>query len=240
MLKTNKRKSLFSRILSRDGLLQLWSKPSKTGSLSGRYFRSIDEMPLCVFIEIIVTNDLSKMIIEGSVSDEVLLPVWSEILEQYLDVTFSEEDKHLVQLIFTHTLLEFNITKATAIQMYLQYRYDEDLVAIMQRIGAADTGYPKDGNINSRRVWHKRVTARIKRWKVQQSEIEAEIGRLSNKDEAKMPKITKAYFDDILVQLSRHFKYHVDETTVSVGRFLSMLRDYKNHLLTLQKQIKQA
>lgn len=219
------------------GLLRRSRTQQSDASRTGRYYRSISEMPLKVFVEIICSDDLSHMVIEGEVSHEELAPVWNEILEAYLDVTMSDEDKHLMTLISQQYLLEHNIIKAEAILKYLSYRYDPDMITILERIGASGSGYPKDGSINARKAWEKRVVANIKRWRHRISEIEADIVRLTPKDQ-KQEKITRSYFDDVLARISQHFKYHIDENIVTVSRFLAMLREYKQHLIMLQKQAK--
>jgi hypothetical protein len=176
------------------------------------------------------------MVYEGHVSEELLKQSWAQILNEYLDQTFSDEDRHLIQLISSANLLEFNITKAQAIQRYLVFRYDEEMISILRKMGAADGPYPKNGTEFAKIQWSKRVTAKVKKWQHTLKELSNEIKKLQPSDGENISKVSRKYFDDILTRLSQHYHYHVDEEKVTVSRYLSMLNDYKEYLTALKKQ----
>lgn len=236
MRKTIVRKlSFFKKALT--GFISRLKKRLPKEFPTGKYYRAIDEMPLRVFITILCTDRLKAMVYEGTVPETLLKETWDRILSEYLDATFSEEDRHLIQLISSANLLEFNITKATAIQRYLVFRYDEEMIAILRKIGAADGPYPTGGTEYAKLLWAKRVTAKIKKWQHTLRELTLEIKKISPAAETdNLPKVSRKYFDDILSRLSQHFHYHVDENTVTVSRYLSMLNDYKDYLTALKKQ----
>lgn len=202
-----------------------------------KFYRNIDDTPLNVFIAVVTSGDISKLIYEpGDVNNEELSQAWEQIFEAYVDATMSEQDRTLFSMITSASILEFKISKAQAAQLYLSYLYDEEIVRILKQMGATSEGYPKEGSINARKVWNKRLTANIKRWMFTLSQIEAEIKKLS--PEATPEEINAAHFDDILVRLSKYYGYHINESQVFVGRFLAMLRDYKHHLSLTNKQAK--
>lgn len=180
------------------------------------------------------------MVYEGTVSEEILRPIWDQILEQYLDATFSDEDRHLIALLSSANLLEFNITKAKAIVKYLFYRHDPEMIAILVKMGASEGPYPAQGTDTAKENWHRKVTAKIKKWQHTLKELLMEIQRIQPNDTDDTKKISRSYFDDILTKLSQHFHYHIDENTVTVGRYLSMYKEFKNHLIALRKQTKTA
>jgi hypothetical protein len=236
MLKTIIRK-LFSFRKGLSGFSFPWKGLLRKASRTGRYYRSIDEMPLSVFISIICTDNLQNMVQEGSVPEEVLQSTWDEIMEQYLDETFSDEDRHLVQLIASANLLQFNITKAQAIRRYLYFRHDDEMIEILRKMGATDGAYPSQGTAHAKSAWMKRVVAKIKKWQHTLKEMTAEIRRIQpDIDSENIPKISRKYFDDILTKLSQHYHYHVDEEKITVNRYLSMLNDYKQYLVSLRHQ----
>lgn len=204
----------------------------------GRYYRNIEELPLSVFIEIITKDDINLLVYGGSVDPEILRYTWDKVLEEYLDATFSDEDRHLISLIASANLLEFNITKAKAIIKYLFYRFDSDMITLLIKMGASDSPYPYQGTEASKDAWLKRVTAKVKKWQHTLKEIVTEIERIQPPKDDK--KVSRSYFDDTLTKLSGHFKYHIDENKITVSRYLSMYKEFKNHLLSLQKQAKNA
>lgn len=219
------------------GFISRWKKPLPKESPTGRFYRNIEEMPLAVFIRVLCTDDLRHMIYEGHVPDEALQAVWNDVMEKYLDETFSDEDRHLVQLIASANLLQFNITKAQAIRRYLHFRHDPDMIEILRKMGATDGPYPDQGTANAKQAWMKKVIARIKKWQHTLKEMSAEIKRMQPDLESdNIPKMSRKYFDDILTKLSQHYHYHVDEQKVTVSRYLSMLTDYKQHLIFLRQQ----
>lgn len=219
-----------------NGFLLPLKKPSPTASPSGKYYRNIDETPLWVFINVLCTDILRYLVYEGKVADNVLQSAWDEIIEQYLDNTFSDEDRHLIHLIFSANLLEFNITKAKAIQRYLTYRYDEEMIQMLLKMGACDGPYPYNGTDDAKEKWNRRITAKVKKWQHTLTGIVQEIKDLQPSDTDNVGKITRKYFDDMLSKLSQHFHYHVDENQITVSRYLSMLNDYKQYLLTLRRE----
>lgn len=220
------------------GFISRSKEPQVKESPSAKYYRSIDEMPLRVFINILCEDNIQYLITSGNIPDEILQPIWDKILEQYLDATFSDEDRHLISLMASESLLDYNITKAKAIQRYLFYRHDDEMIALLVKMGAADGPYPDQGTDVAKAAWKKRVTAKIKKWQHTLKELSDEIRRLQPNDSEDVAKISRAYFDDMLSKLSQYFHYHVDENTVMVSRYLSMYKDYKQHLLTLRKQAK--
>lgn len=233
--KITRKLSSFKKVLS--GILSLSKKPYPRESHTGRFYRSIEDMPLAVFIEVLCTDNLQRIVYEGRVPEETLQAAWNEVMEKYLDETFSDEDRHLVQLISSANLLQFNITKAQAIRRYLHFRHDPEMIEILRKMGATDGPYPEQGTANAKNVWMKRVIAKIKKWQHTLKEISAEIKRLQPDLESEnVPKISRKYFDDILTKLSQHYHYHVDEQKITVSRYLSMLNDYKQHLIFLRQQ----
>lgn len=233
--KITRKLSSIKKVLS--GFTLLWKKPLPKESHTGKFYRSIEDMPLAVFIEVLCTDDLQRIVYEGRVPEEALQAAWNEIMEKYLDETFSDEDRHLVQLIASANLLQFNITKAQAIRRYLHFRHDPEMIEILRKMGATDGPYPEQGSSHAKTAWMKRVIARIKKWQHTLKEMSAEIRRLQPDLESEnIPKISRKYFDDILTKLSQHYHYHVDEQKITVSRYLSMLNDYKQHLIFLRQQ----
>lgn len=206
--------------------------------LIGKYYRSIEELPLSVFIEVISKDDINLIVYQGNVDPEVIRSTWDTILEQYLDATFSDEDRHLITLIASANLLDFNITKAKAIIKYLFYRFDRDMINILIKMGATDGPYPYQGTDAAKEAFMKRVTAKVKKWQHTLKEVVAEIERIQPPRDEK--KVSVSYFEDMLTKLSLHFHYHIDEKTITVSRYLSMYKEFKQHLLSLQKQAKTA
>lgn len=230
--------SYIRKVLS--GFMQRLTGRSPKTYPTGKYYRSIDEMPLRVFIDIVCKQDLSVMAYDGRVSNDILAPVWDTILEQYLDATFSDEDRHLMSLLSKASLLEFNITKAKAIIKYLVYRHDREMITILVKMGAAEGPYPDQGTDTAKSNWMKRVVAKVKKWQHTLKELLAEIERIQPTGKEEINTISRSYFDDILTKLSHHFHFHIDENTVTVSRYLSMYKEFKNHLISLQKQAKTA
>lgn len=194
---------------------------------------------MSVFIRTLKTDDLSHLVIEGTPEIAELQTVWDAVLEAYLDQTMTDDDRYLLGLVASATLLEFQITKSEMILRVLSFKYDEALIDILQKIGAAPTRYPAAGTTNEKIVWRKKVIANVKRWKHTLIETEAEIKRLTPAEDGDK-EISASFFDDIFSRLSSYFHFHIDETKVTVSRFLAMYREYKNHLLTLKKAAKTA
>ncbi len=193
---------------------------------------------MSVFIKVIVTQDLNHLIISGAPSMEQMSESWEKVLEAYLDDTCTDDDRYLMDLVATSSLLEFQITKAELILKYLNFRHDPDMIAMLKKMGAATRGYPKAGSSNEKRVWRKSVIANVRRWKHNLIEAEQEIERLTPTTTGEAKPIMASYFDDIFAKLSQHYHFHIDEKITTVSRFLAYYRDYKNYLLTLKRQSK--
>jgi hypothetical protein len=226
---------LFTRKRANGNSEQL-NTSSLPASPSGKLYRNIHECPLSVFIICLCDGDLSALIIEGKVSDQVLLDTWEIIYQDYSDAISSDTEQAAQGIVRKINLLEFRITKTLAIQTYLDLKHDDEYVELLRHIGAADTKYPDVPHLQQ--MWWKRINGRVKRWQV---EVEAEKRKLALLNQS-MPgaqgRATRETFQDFIVQIEKYVRFNINEKETSVGRFVAMVKDYQRYVIALSKQVK--
>ncbi|WP_315823004.1 hypothetical protein [Paraflavitalea speifideaquila] len=137
-------------------------------SLFGKCIQSIHDCPLDRFETCLCDGDFTALILEGKPSKEKLAAIWATIYQDYADAVMGDTEVAITNYIRKISLLEFKITKTTAILELiattekLGETVDPEMYSMLIHVGAADGRKPEGDTLEA--SWYKRIAGRIKRW----------------------------------------------------------------------------
>lgn len=186
---------------------------------SCQLYNDCSKLPLDRFIDCLIDNDLSQLIISGTASQDELQETWDKIYVQYCQLSQDGTYNEVFQVMKEINDLRAKITIADNIIKHLQINYDKELVDILNvfalrcTITEADTKEALIAKLNI-------VIARIKKWfpRLHQKEKELEELRKKNTD-----KIDRTYFDDVLEAMSEVKGFQIEASKITVSRFCRSL-----------------
>lgn len=232
MLKKTKRKWPFIKREMNGGMAQSHTCNLKE-SPSGKWYQSIHDCPLSVFIACACDEVVSPLVISGKVSEDILQETWKAIYLDYSDALLSETEQAAIIMDKKIVILESRITRAYAIKTVLSFRWSEDMETEFLKLGVVDSRYPE--TVSAQESWWKRAVGRIKRWEV---ELDSEVRRRSQliqSTSAATEKVTRESFQDFIVQVEKYLKFPIKESETTVARFMAMVKDYQRHIIALSK-----
>lgn len=148
---------------------------------------------------------------------------YQQVLEQYNDELITPKDRYKLGLILEIKNYQYKTTYVKAALTYLQHDVNEQIIKGLMTIGATETPMPADPAKMD--AWFKRLTGRLKKWAglVQAREEELKSFKSDDKDQA----LTRASFDEMIIELSSMLKYQVNEKDISVNKYIVMIKRYR-------------
>lgn len=232
MLKKIKWKWLFTRKKG-NGSMQLSLPSDQQEYHSGKWYQSIYECPLSVFIICICDGIVSPLLKSGKVPEQILQNAWQTIYLDYTDALISESEQAIIMMGRKIVLLEQKIAKAYAIHTVLSYRWSEEMETEFLRLGVVDSRYPS--SLIDQVAWWKRAMGRIKRWEIEMGQEMKRKEQLLQSTSSATEKVTRDSFQDFIVQMEVYLKFSINETETTVARFISIVKGYQRHLIALSK-----
>lgn len=203
-------------------------------SQSFKLYHSIHEMPLAKLITCVCDDDLSALVIEGHPTAEDLLTAWETINAEFLDSMKDDNMQYVDKLTKDYNLL---ITKYNVITLlieavkYIPVDYLIDELKRWYELPAALNPKDKPGFKRDLAV----IASRNQRWFNDALQLKKQITQLQPAPQDN-GKITRAWFDQHIVALSRYSKYHINKNETTVSEFVIMLKDMKAAAAALENQ----
>ncbi len=183
------------------------------------------KLPLDRFIDCLLDNELSQLIISGTPTQEQLQEAWDKIYVQYCQLSQDGSYNEVFEIMKEINDLRSKITIVKNVIDHLQLSFDKELVDILNvfalrcNIVESDKGEMLVNKLNM-------VVARMKKWFPRLSMREKELDELRNKN---IGKIDRSYFDDILEAMSENKGYQVEASKITVSRFCRSLVKMNDH-----------
>ena len=201
------------------------------------YYKSIDELPLNRFIDCLVDNNLTALIISGQPQDfsnEILSTAWGNIQSQYIERIGTGEYKMYVKLfkeiqLLKITLIQINCLAARQTDNndpgILRLCYDEHLVGELNKLLKTTCTL----NWKDPKSYHAELDKCINRSKAFKIQLDLKLltfDAIEKKNQGKQtPKATREYFVSILVTLSDHAKYMIPDT-IKMSEYCERLKRF--------------
>jgi hypothetical protein len=207
----------------------LWSKkrPEKSASSprTELYLRC-NQLPLNIFIDCLIDNDLSGLVIRGRPTPEQLSAAWEDIYIEYIDLSQSAESLYSIRIQAEVTLLSDEIKRVEEILYFLSPEMlpflngrENELVEILRSYGYKQrfdftTDYSKTiiairGRLNPKKL---RLDSRLK-------EMGEYVKSKSN------GKPSRSVFDTNLVRMSRFQGYSIRAKEITVAEYVMIFKD---------------
>lgn len=212
------------------------STPTPTNTPSSVWYQSITQLPLNRFIDCIVDNNLSALIISGFPSQLELQIAWEEIKMEYSDAMGDLESRVYHQLFKEVHGLTITLEQVQLLTDTLDKVYYEPLAKKLN--GLLHTNFkfnPKEPE-----AYRKMLRSCINRSKAFKIDLDLKTIKLkgmAEKKEQGKGSYSRQYFQSFLITLSDHAKFPIQES-VTVYEFCERIRRFNAHCEMMQKTLK--
>ena len=174
------------------------------------------------------------MIIDGHPSAEALQQAWETILTDWEDKMQDDAYSEIADLMKDINLLE---TKFNAIQSIVKLLDFMPIPFIVEEMGPELRkwlGFPVVLDLTDMEAYHQALEGALGHGKRYWSEAQ-DMRRQLPKTETGQVKITREYFDEVIVSLSRYNKYKISKNDTTVSEFTAMVRDMRRGMAAAAK-----
>jgi hypothetical protein len=196
------------------------SMPIETDTPLCKWYQNITDLPLSKYIECVVDNNLSALIISGYPTKEQLQSAWLEIAEQYAEAMGDAERKMYLKLYKELILLNIEyqqVINLIEVLTIVQYEPFEKKLNELLFTNFAFTD-KREKEIETCYRFSKQILVKIE---YKNGQLE---GMKQHKDETE-GRPNREYFQSILITLSDHAKYPVMET-ISTFEFCERVKRF--------------
>lgn len=196
-------------------------------------YTKCNELPLDRFIDILLYNNFSRLIIKGSVKNDLILKsIWENIYSEYCEISGSDHYKKIFNLIRDIKALESKLLSLNICIIILSGKYSFYCVTTLKKLGynyKFDTNdiesYTKD--MQSLSNASKMISLTIKQ---KQKEYDEFIKKSETGD-----KLTEESFYSQLSHLSKFCGYQIKASQTTVLEYCALLKNYQNYTKNLIK-----
>jgi hypothetical protein len=198
-----------------------------------KYYQHIVDLPLRNFIDASVNDNLSALIITGFPNPEQLQTAWAQITSEYADQIGDSESKMYWQLFKEVYVLSLNIELVEVCVNLLRAVYVESFARELEELSQADFKLdPSDPEKYQADI--QRCVNRSKRLIILHDTKKARLDAME-KQNTEQVKPTHEYYSSILITLSDHAKYEINDS-ITVFAFCERLNRFKKYSEQLAAQ----
>lgn len=195
---------------------------------NNRYYRSIKEIPLYNFIEIIETNDLKFLMKHGPGRRKKKIQIWEKIFDEYITLTNDKKVNNVFLLARFVTFERFKISLLMILLNSIRKQWNTELAEKINSLG-----------IRSRiteDTFHRdiiRINGEIKLMVLSLRKKEKEL-----KDKNKGEQSGRNEWVKLLMDLSKYQGYRINPKKITVYEFCIILLNYKDEAQQIKKNNK--
>lgn len=190
-------------------------------------YLTCSQLPLNIFIECLIDGNLTKLVIKGRADGDKLAIAWGTIYYEYISLNQSPESEYIHKLQTDISLLNDEIQNVETCLIYLSPEYINlckgrhiEIIDLLKYYG-----YRQTIDINS--DYSKVLIGIQNQLAPKKMRRDGKVKELDEYIKAKAKDtITRSYFDNILIKLSRFQGYHVRAKDVTVTEYIMLLKDY--------------
>lgn len=193
-----------------------------TSRLSNLYL-DCSKLILDIFIDCIVDNNYTGLIISGTATEKELSEAWEKIYVESCKLSQNGTYNEVFSVLKEIDDLRAKITIASNTVKHLEISFDQDLVNVLNSLALRcnlkqdDTREVLVNKLNE-------VVARMKKWLPRLKEREDKLAEIRSLN---TDKIDRTYFDDWLDAISENKGYHVKSNEITVSRFYRSMAKMK-------------
>jgi len=198
------------------------------------FHKTLHDLPLNKFIDCIVDNNLSALTISGFPKEEELTQAWHNILGEYIESVGSQEYRMYVAMFKDVAILKITYDQVTTALKILQVVYDPFFAKEVNKLLRTDFKFNwQDPNTYEAEI--KKCFRRSKALKIRLDLKNLQFAAIQKKNENKEEqKMDRQYFTSILVTLSDHAKYRIEET-IKMSEYCERIKRFSDYCERLKK-----
>jgi hypothetical protein len=206
--------------------------PGDTGLPSAKWYQHITELPLSRFIDCTVDDNLYALVISGHPSQEQLQLTWAEMQQEYADVMGDNEHKMYVILYRDIKVLEITLQLIHWLVAQMKEVYYAEFANRLNRL--LNTTFKFDHTQPEK--YFNELNRCINRSKAYKIDLDLKLQQFEafkkNKETGSKP--TREYYQSILITLSDHAKYPVQDN-ITVYEFSERIRRFSKYCQQVEK-----
>jgi hypothetical protein len=192
------------------------------------YHKTCDNLPLNKFIDCIVDGNLQALTISGFPTQGQLQAAWENILVEYSEAMGSTEYRMYVQLFKDISISKIILDQLTIALNILQVTYDEFFHTEVNRILRTDCKF----NWKDQASYQAEIKKCFNRSKALKIALDLKLLKFEsieakNKNKTGQ-KIDRKYFISVLITLSDHAKYQIQET-IKMNEYCERVRRFTEY-----------
>jgi hypothetical protein len=164
-------------------LNKFFRKSNQQLSVNATLHRSCSTLSLHAFIKAYCNDDLSGLIISGNPSQEEAKEAWEEIYTDYSTLINSNFSEAYLEMAKQAGILQCHILYTENAVFYLTYRYDQEIIDELRRLGYEINYDPEDLKQQERQL--NRITSLLKTKKFDLEQLQDQITRLEKTSSGK-------------------------------------------------------
>jgi hypothetical protein len=201
---------------------------------SAKWYQHITQIPLSKFIDVAVDDNYAALVITGYPAIEELQLAWSQISGEYADAIGDNEHRMYVSLFRDVTLLTVNLKTINYLVEILERVYHEPFAEQLNKL--LSTNFQFDHTDPEKYFAQlKNCLMRSKALKINLDLKEMQLKAIREKHQAPGQKLTREYFQSILITLSDHVQYPVTDG-ISVYEFCDRIKRFNKHCEQVKRQ----
>jgi hypothetical protein len=212
------------------------SMPTETTTTSSKWYQDITLLPLSKFIEVVVDDNYSALIIAGFPSQLELQMAWSAIKQQYAEEMGDSETVLYVSLYRELTVLAINMAQVEKIIKVLRRFYKQSLGDMLNDILNSDFKFDYEDT----EAYHKMLdicSNMAKGFKIDFDLKSIHFKSIQEKNADAESTYTRPYFQNILITISDYARYPIQES-ITVYEFCTRVKRYNAVCKELDKKRK--
>lgn len=207
------------------------TNPTPEVTVLSNIYLSIQKLPLRRFIDCIVDHNLHSLIITGDPSAVELQLIWSNILQEYSQAIGNNEYRLYTSLYKEITIIKITYDQIQEAVKLLQITYSEffhkeldKLLKMKLRLNPDDQASYQEELLKCLR----RSKSLIIKHDLKKIQFES----IQKKQEGKENKFTREYFISIMITLSDHAKYQIQDS-ITVAEYCERIKRFNMYLEAL-------
>lgn len=197
------------------------------------WYKNISELPLDRFIKVVCENDLLALTISGRPTEAELNEAWEEIYDEYVFYLKDKTQEYFESLTRTHNILLTKIQAVDLVIYRLSIQHSDEIVKELKKLLPGLSGKFNAQDVEGYRKDLKKAQQDAKILIAQADQKKQELEKLIEQRNGE--KIDRTQFDKMLIQISKHMKYHINKYTVTVSEFINMILDINETMELLEK-----
>lgn len=197
-------------------------------------YSSIHSLPLHRFIDCIVDGNLHSLIITGKPTELDLQDTWNNILSEYTEAIGNNEYRLYISLYKEVSQLKITYSQILNAVNVLRVVHSKFLCDELNRLLSQQLKF----DWNDQQAYQEELAKCLRRSKSIKISIDLKIIQfegIQKKHTGDQEKYTREYFDSVLINLSDHAKYEINES-ITVGKYCQRIKRFTKHIETLKKK----